>query len=490
MDAGAVPQVVVVGGGFAGAAFALHLLRDHPTLPVSLTVVEPRAVLGAGLAYSTEDPAHRVNVAAARMSPFAEDPDHFDRWLRARGTAEGDPLAPVPGVGLFPRRAEFGCYVDEQVRAAASAAPGARFRHVGDRVVAAAPDEGGFRVALEGGGALHADVLVLAVGHPPPALPRPLRALAGDPRLVADPWDGDALGRVPRDGAVLILGTGLTGCDAVASLRARGHRGRLLAVSRRGLLPRPRTRLPVEPAGDFASQPAARAVELLRRVRAVVASEAAEGRPWEGVIDALRRQGGTVWGALPAAEKQRFLRHLRAFWDVHRFQCAPQIDALIRHEIAAGGLEVIAASVRDVTPEASGVRVRLHRRRTPEERVVERQVAAVVNCTGPASGAAVAENPALRSLADAGALLPDPHGLGILVDGQSRVVAASGAAWDTLLVAGPLARGTHGELMGLPQVSTQPREVAAAVARWLARNGARDAPFVQAARSRPMAAGT
>jgi uncharacterized NAD(P)/FAD-binding protein YdhS len=331
------------------------------------------------------------------------------------------------------------------------------------------PEGDGFRVALAAGDSLVADVLVLAAGHPPPVLPPPLRGLRGDPCLVANPWDVDALDRLPRDGSVLILGTGLTGCDVAASLRARGHRGQLLAVSRRGLLPRPRTRLPVEPAGDFESAPSTRALDLLRRVRAVVAAEAKEGRPWEGVIDALRRQGATVWGALPSAEKQRFLRHLRAFWDVYRFQCAPQIDALIRREIAVGGMELIAASLRSVVPEEGGLRVLLHPRGTPEGCAVERRVAAVVNCTGPSSGSAVPGNPVLRSLADAGALLPDPNGLGILVDQRSRVIAASGAAWDNLRVAGPLARGTHGELMGLPQVSAQPREVAAEVAMLLRR---------------------
>jgi uncharacterized NAD(P)/FAD-binding protein YdhS len=462
------PCVVVVGGGFAGAAFALHLLRDHPGIALSLIVVEPRAVLGAGLAYATLDPEHRVNVAAARMSPFAEDAGHFDRWLRAQGTAEADPASVVPEVGLFPRRAEFGRYVDSLLRDAAAAAPGVRFRHVRDRAAAASPEGAGFCVELAGGGVLRADLLVLAVGHPLPALPQPLQAIAGDPRLVADPWDADALDRVPSDGDVLILGTGLTGCDVAASLRARGHRGRLLAVSRRGLLPRPRTRLPVEPAGDFATAPSAQTVELLRRVRQAVAAEAAEGRPWEGVIEALRRQAGTVWGVLPPAEKRRFLRHLRAVWDVHRFQCAPQIDAVVRREVAAGELQVLAASVRVVTADADGLLVRLHPRGTPEDQATERRVAAVVNCTGPGHGAAVAGNPVLRSLANAGALQADPYGLGIKVDCESRVIPPGAKTWDTLFVAGPLARGAHGELMGLPQVSAQPREIAAAVAHWAA----------------------
>ena len=61
-------------------------------------------------------------------------------------------------------------------------------------------------------------------------------------------------------------------------------------------------------------------------------------------------------------------------------------------------------------------------------------------------------------------LQADPARLGILVDDESRVIKATGEAWPNLFVAGPLARGTHGELMGLPQVNLQPRAVAASVA--------------------------
>ena len=320
-------------------------------------------------------------------------------------------------------------------------------------------------LTLDDGARWLAPLAVLAVGHSAPALPGPLRSLSVDPRLVADPWVRDALAGIGADDAVLVAGTGLTGCDVVASLRARGHRGRIFMVSRRGLLPRPRTPLPVESFGRFDEWPAATALALLRRVRAAVAEATGRGRPWEDVIAALRNQARVVWGALPVAEKQRLLRHVRPFWDVHRFQCAPQIDRVIADGREAGWLTVRAGSLLDVQADSASdgevITVRIGRRGGGIDVV---RVASVVNCTGPGHRSVVDAHPLLRALAGRGALRADPCRLGIDVDGESRVLDRDGAPSPGLFVAGPLARGTHGELMGLPQVALQPRDVAASVA--------------------------
>ncbi len=459
-------DVILVGAGLSGAAFLAHLLRDHPGCRGSVLAIEPAARLGAGLAYGTDDPAHRTNVAAGRMSLFPEHPEHFRRWLDGRAELARDPEALGTDGLVHARRTIYGDYVDETVRAEIDAS-GASVRHLRERAVSAARrPAGGWEVALEDGTTAAAPLLVLAVGHTAPDLPAVLAPLAHDPRMVADPWDQAALDRIGSEDPVLVVGTGLTGCDVIASLRARGHRGPVLAVSRRGLLPRPRTTKPVGEWGDFASDPAATALSLLRRVREAVAVAGADGRPWEDVIAALRVQARTVWGSLPVGERRRLLRHLRPFWDVHRFQCAPQIAAVVASGQRDGWLTVLAATPVAAHADPDGIEVVLRRR---GGRVTETvRVRAVVNCTGPGHRSVVAAHPLLHSLAEAGHLRADPCRLGIDVDAASRVLDASGTPWPDLFVAGPLARGTHGELMGLPQVTTQPREVAAAVARLVA----------------------
>ncbi len=77
-------RVGILGGGLSGAAVAIHLARQA-TVPLEILVVEPRAQLGAGLAYSTDEPAHRINVPASKMDILGDAPVHFEAWALAQG---------------------------------------------------------------------------------------------------------------------------------------------------------------------------------------------------------------------------------------------------------------------------------------------------------------------------------------------------------------------------------------------------------------------
>ena len=67
-------RIAIIGGGASGALMALHLARALPLGGAEITVIEPAEEVGRGLAYSTDDPEHLLNVRVANMSAFADQP--------------------------------------------------------------------------------------------------------------------------------------------------------------------------------------------------------------------------------------------------------------------------------------------------------------------------------------------------------------------------------------------------------------------------------
>lgn len=459
--------IAIIGGGFTGAAVAYHLARSGAGQRAKIVVIEPREVLGAGLAYSTRDPAHRINVPADRMSLDTQDPDAFARWLRATGTIADDPDAVSASGQAFPQRGLFGRYVADALAPFVASGRIVHRRTAAEAIACRA--DGTFDVALADG-VLHADLLVVATTHPPPAVPAALRPLVGDPRFVVDPGEPGALDGVPPDARVLVVGSGLTAADMVASLDRQGHRGPILMLSRNGLRSRGHAPSAVEPFGDFTSAPARTARELTRRARQAIAEAKGQGISWHAVLDALRGDGAAIWGALPEAERRRVVHRLRSFWDVHRFRIAPQVADVLDRLDGEGRLRLVAASLVSSRPEADGLHVAWRPRGRRDAETGRFDI--VVNTTGPAHRAVVDREP-VRSLFEAGLVDLDRVGLGLRVDAAHRAIGRDGAVVPGLLIAGPLARGTFGELMGLPQVTAHAELVAQRLGEILAeeRNG-------------------
>jgi uncharacterized NAD(P)/FAD-binding protein YdhS len=464
MSTEAAKTVAVVGGGFTGAAVAYHLARSHSGARV--LVFEPRSFLGGGVAYDTHDAAHRINVPSTKMSLVPGQDDHFARWIAETGAVADDPEASVPDGNLYPRRAVFGRYVAAQL--APFLAIG-RVTHLQDSVIKISEKAGRWTVTTAAGREETADIVVLAATHPPPAIPAVLeRALGADPRLIRDASKDGALDAIGPDARVLIVGTGLTMADVVASLASRGHTGKLTAVSRRGLLSRGHAIRPYDPFGLFTDRRHT-ALSLLTAIRLTITEAADNGLTWHSVIDAVRAQAQSFWPNLGVAEQRRLVRHLRPFWDVHRFRIAPQVEQILKERIQRRSLDVFAASLRGASVEQDRIKIELQRRRQTASEVLT--VDAVVVTTGPAHDRVIATQPHLASLAGAGLIAPDAIGLGIACDRQGHALTSEGRPLASLFVAGPLARGTFGELMGLPQVSEYAQLIARQVdqalrARW------------------------
>src|SRR5690606_30474036 len=89
----------------------------HPDPDLHVTLIEQHGAVGQGLAYSARNRDHRVNVPARGMSAFADDPDHFWRWLQSRDPGRYD------SAWVFVPRLVYGLYLEDVLREAAAARP-------------------------------------------------------------------------------------------------------------------------------------------------------------------------------------------------------------------------------------------------------------------------------------------------------------------------------------------------------------------------------
>lgn len=440
--------VAIIGGGLTGAALAYRLALESTSSALQIVVIEPRAELGRGLAYSTPDLEHRLNVPHGKMSISTDDPDHFTRWLtRPKAAALPAGSATLSGQ-IFAPRTVFGAYIAETLAPFVTAG---RIRHLRAEAKAIRSQGAGFGIALSEGPDLAADAVVLAIAHPAPAIPAVLLPLLGTQALITDAFAPNTLASISSAERVLIVGSGLTAADILATLDKRGHTGPISVISRHGWKSQPHGPMQAETTEDFAGSPEVTALGLLRRVRQVLARDAVRGLTWHATFDRLRAQGPLIWAALPLVERRRFLRHLRGLWDVHRFRIAPQTHAVLTRLEHSRRAQFLIGRLSLVTADAQGLRLTWRPRRAAK--LSELPLDRIILATGPDHSRITETNPLLRNLAEGGLITPDPLRLGIHTTPDGLALGSDGTPRPGLYVAGPLARGTVGELMGVPEVT-------------------------------------
>ncbi|MCW5721843.1 MAG: FAD/NAD(P)-binding protein [Devosia sp.] len=434
-------SVVIIGGGASGVLLAAHLLRD-PDPDLRVTLLERQGQFGQGLAYSARHRDHRVNVPARGMSAFADDPEHFWRWLQRRHPGRYE------SSWVFVARRLYGTYLEELLGEAGEHVPG-RLRVLSEEAVALHETEGGVEVLLANGTSLASHSAVLAVGHETqPARGRGIAVRVGSESDT--PLDPDA--------PVMILGSGLSMVDAWVGLCEAQHRGPITVVSRNGLLPtahRDVTPLVI----DAADVPfGASMTELTHWFRALVEETTRQGGDWRSVVDGLRPYNQRLWQSWPGQEKRRFLRHLRPWWNIHRHRLPPDLHAGLVRAIAQGQVKLVAAEFVGIEQLADGVRATIRRRGGSSRETMD--VARVYDCGGVSVDVRASGNPLIRQLVQSGRARPDTMCIGLDVDDSCALIAEDGQASSRTRVVGPLTRGRYFEIEAVPDIRVQCANVA------------------------------
>ncbi|MFJ5774525.1 FAD/NAD(P)-binding protein [Streptomyces sp. NPDC093094] len=450
-------DIAIIGGGAAAVglldALAATTGKTAAGERGTVTVFEPSPRLWRGRAYGPDLDSVLVNAPPAIMSIRSGDFGHYAAWLGERGADHTDGLLGRP---LVPR-ALYGEYLVHSAEKAVAALgeQGWRVRVVAGRVTAVV--RSGARLVLR-----TCDVhdvtrqdtheyetthVVLCVGG---GAPPDLYALTGRPGFTVDPYPlADTLGRVPAEGDVAVVGSGLTAVDVVVSLAARGHAGKIALLSRSGVLPhvwqRPDARRPQQVtvervarlhrergtvalddlvdllraelmhagedfdafAAELLSTEADDPVQRLRRQLAAVADPRIGRRVLQETAHTV---GPYAWRLLAEPDRVRLRRHLRTAVSV----ASPMIPgnaAVLMRLLESGQLSVVAG-VRAIEPVEGRFRIRSD----DGDRTAE----IVVNAVNPPPQAVPgAARDLVRSLTAAG--LAAPHPSGGLVPSDPRV---------------------------------------------------------------------
>jgi len=441
--------VAVIGGGFSGAMTAVQLSRSlPPDRPIQ--VFERGEKIGTGVAYGTGNAQHLLNVRASNMSAFPDEPGHFEAWLKTEaGAARADWHETEAGV--FSSRRLYARYIADTF--ARAERPLTVRRAVAD----CRRTDDGFLLTDEAGQEHAAAAVILATGH---VLPSP----GGDSRHVTNPWDLSYLDGLDPEVPILVLGTALTMVDILLILRQAGHRGEIVALSRRGALSLAHRPITPWPTPDFTAGERATVRGVMRRLRREAAKAASAGVDWRAVIDSIRPITVDLWAGWDKAERLRFLRHARRWWDIHRHRMAPPNAEYIERERQSGGLSVIAGRLLSLSGGPDGLAATWRLRSGGEQ---TRRFQRVINATGLESLGRGRAGLIDRLLGN-GLVRLDPLGIGLDVTDSLAAIGAGGTPVPGLWAVGPIVRGTFWECIAVPDIRRQAADCAARVADYFA----------------------
>ncbi len=411
-------HIAIIGGGASSVLLALNVARKTSS-SLEITIIEPREVLGEGIAYSTKDEGHVLNVPAGRMSAFMDQPEHFMNWAGC-------------DKNTFVARKIYAQYLQKSLESLTKGK--IELKHLQDRAESLGQLEGKWKIQLKSGETLLSDAAVLAIGHGESFDFQGAEAVENSPNYLADPWR-EAPSQ--RDGHLIAIGTGLTFIDHALSHIRRNPSNVVTGISRNGLLPEPHLAHRSDPlvVPDAAKQSPALMRQFIE-----------EANDWRAAQDGVRHQLPEIWQGWSDAYKTKFLAEDLRWWNVHRHRLAPEIAEEVMSALHSGQIRVKKDEVSKAEVLGDGIQIELKSGESLQGDVL-------VNCLGYK---VAGKGSLVETLVKSGLAVEGPLGLGIrtnyplfnLLDERKQVIK-------NLFALGPVLFGERFETTAIPELREQ-----------------------------------
>lgn len=448
--------VCIIGGGFSGCLTAIHLLNQSKDIRVVLLNSIHPVLLG--IAYNTSQAEHLLNVPAAKMSVFPNEPLHFVNWLTKQ--ADYSTLTTTELEKQYVPRILYGSYLKETL---SPLLLDDRLNIVNAMAQGIEKFNESYKITLDNDTFVSAEHIVLALGNSLPAPPKIKNtSFFNCNNYCANPWDYSFLKKIQPHENVLLIGTGLTMVDCVLSLNKQGFKGNITALSPKGYAPASHTK--TAPWPDFTDKFKNKSLlEILKTVRQQLDLATQSNIPWQSVIDSIRPQVSTIWQELSDKDKQQFISHLRHIWGVARHRLPEAIHKCLEDLKSYNQLHIIAGRIQNMHEEKNQIQVDvlLKNSGTPRQMYFTK----IINCTGPQANYAEIKTPFIENIIRNQIAQPHPLKMGLLANSLGQVLDNNGNPVPKVYTIGSLLRGVLWETTAVPEIRQQAENVATQIAQ-------------------------
>ncbi len=431
--------IAIIGGGVSGALVVLNILK-HSHQTIHILWFDAKNAFCKGLAYSTDEDVHLLNVRASNMSVFVDEPNHFVDWLTQQ-------QLPFSSKDFVPRTI-YGHYVlstfnelkesNATVKITCLAEEVTAITKSGDEYIVSATKEN------------QVQQVVLAFGNFLPAHPRSIDTdfqQAG--RYFQNAFSSQLVKDVTHQESVLIVGSGLTMVDVVLSLNKHNYVGKITAISPHGYLPQSHIENPLPVVAAYINEQSPYTLlQLFSLVNQQLKYAKSNQLSAHSVIDALRPHLQRLWLGFSLEDKQQFLRHLRHKWGVARHRAASQSIQVVNELLNTKQLELIRGRVYDIKTNITGFEVQYSDRRQNNSL----NTSVLINCTGPESNFEKVEFPLIKQLLQANSIRVDALKYGIEASVNGKIAT-------NFYTIGPPLKGILWESTAVPEIRVQAQQL-------------------------------
>lgn len=304
-------RLAILGFGASGLLTFFNLVKNYSknsgAIAIDIFEKSPQQ-FARGIAYSTKNPNHLLNVVVQGMGA-QEDRQDFFNWLQKH--------YPNYQKNDFVSRKIFGDYLQHlfNLTLALAAEKKISCHFFSQEITEIFYENHKFKIAGQA-----YDYCILATGTP---LKNPEKNF----------WNIDITKHLSSP-EIHLIGCGLTAFDAAISLHDLGFAGKIFMYSRTKKLPQMHEIFTQEKIFESPLSLADSSLPL-SQIFKKFRENCQNSICWRKTFDAFRPLTQSFWSALSLEKKQRFMRHCFRVWNTHRHRCAQSEFALIKQMIDA-----------------------------------------------------------------------------------------------------------------------------------------------------------